>query len=423
MSTVYCSQCSVQLSYPAGSLYIQCPKCGNVMNPQAPQQTTCIACHTLLAHPPSSLYIQCPKCLTIMNTGDRGQQQQQQQAQQQTAGQPPTPGPLQPSTAQMMNAGQRGSGPQQQAVQQMSSTPTAVQNQVKPKKKRDPHAPKAASNAYMIFCKEMRPVLKKENTELSFGKIGAKLGEMWRNLSAEGKKPYEDRAAADRERYRKEMENYQNSGGSVDDLDEPASKRHKPEDFSEDEERFEETLTGDHSNFYTQEQHSHATQQLQQSSQHGAVESQSQQHQLHHAQQQQIHQDNAVSSGVKSSPLHSTAGLSGTASTSSGQVQVQVSSASGVSQYAPQPPPAYSQVSPSHHTSQSSPAHHQVPAVPPYSTSTPQDIRQQTGIMSVLPPQLMQAAQLHHLQQSAVPRPQVLHSDQDDDGEDEEDPQ
>jgi hypothetical protein len=85
----------------------------------------------------------------------------------------------------------------------------AAADKGKQKKKRDPKAPKVASNAYMIFCKEMRPKLKRE-TDLSFGKIGAKLGEMWRNLPNEEKKPYEDKAAADRERYRKQMEAYQN---------------------------------------------------------------------------------------------------------------------------------------------------------------------------------------------------------------------
>lgn len=77
-----------------------------------------------------------------------------------------------------------------------------------PKKKKDPNAPKAASNAYMIFCKERRSKLKKENPSLPFGKIGAKLGEIWRNLTADEKRPYEESAAADRERYRKEMDSY-----------------------------------------------------------------------------------------------------------------------------------------------------------------------------------------------------------------------
>lgn len=77
-----------------------------------------------------------------------------------------------------------------------------------PKKKKDPNAPKAASNAYMIFCKERRAELKLENPKLAFGKIGAKLGEIWRNLSSEEKRPYEERASSDRERYRKQMESY-----------------------------------------------------------------------------------------------------------------------------------------------------------------------------------------------------------------------
>jgi len=81
---------------------------------------------------------------------------------------------------------------------------------VPPKKRKDPNAPKAASNAYMIFCKARRATLKEEHPELPFGQLGAKLGEIWRNLQPEDKKPFEDQAAADRERYRKEMEQYQN---------------------------------------------------------------------------------------------------------------------------------------------------------------------------------------------------------------------
>ena len=144
--TVYCSSCSVQLSYPAGSMQIQCPQCLHVMNPEAPIQTPCVGCDTLLTHLPSTLYFQCPNCLTIMNAGDK-------------------------SCANVS----------------VREDEDSLMRQ-RPKKKRDPKAPKAASNAYMIFCKEMRPKLKQDNTELSFGKIGAKLGELWRNLSMEEKK-------------------------------------------------------------------------------------------------------------------------------------------------------------------------------------------------------------------------------------------
>lgn len=80
------------------------------------------------------------------------------------------------------------------------------------KKRRDPNAPKAVSNAYMIFCKSQRAELKAQNPDLPFGKIGAKLGEIWRQMTPDEKKPYEDRASVDRERYRKEMLEYQTSG-------------------------------------------------------------------------------------------------------------------------------------------------------------------------------------------------------------------
>lgn len=43
---------------------------------------------------------------------------------------------------------------------------------------------------YMKFCKKMRPKVVSENPDLSFGGIGRKLGEMWRELDEEGKKKY-----------------------------------------------------------------------------------------------------------------------------------------------------------------------------------------------------------------------------------------
>lgn len=90
----------------------------------------------------------------------------------------------------------------------MSASPNSKQPQ---KKRKDPNAPKRASNAYMIFCKERRARLKQERPDLPFGKVGAQLGDIWRQMSAEEKKPYEDRAASDRERYKQELEKYQHS--------------------------------------------------------------------------------------------------------------------------------------------------------------------------------------------------------------------
>jgi len=63
----------------------------------------------------------------------------------------------------------------------------------------------------MVFCKERRAALKDEHPELQFGKLGARLGEMWRTMSAEEKRPYEVRAATDRERYKGAMGSYQSA--------------------------------------------------------------------------------------------------------------------------------------------------------------------------------------------------------------------
>jgi hypothetical protein len=79
------------------------------------------------------------------------------------------------------------------------------------KKRRDPGAPKRASNAYMIFCKERRAQLKNENPEMPFGQLGKRLGDLWRTMTAEEKRPYEDLASGDRDRYKGEMNQYQSN--------------------------------------------------------------------------------------------------------------------------------------------------------------------------------------------------------------------
>ncbi|KAK8795627.1 hypothetical protein WA158_000284 [Blastocystis sp. Blastoise] len=83
----------------------------------------------------------------------------------------------------------------------------------KRKRKRDPNAPKAASAPYMFFFKAMRPKIKQENTEASFGEIGKKIGAAWRTLSEEQKEPYEKMAQDDRQRYQNEVNKYKEIKG------------------------------------------------------------------------------------------------------------------------------------------------------------------------------------------------------------------
>jgi hypothetical protein len=74
------------------------------------------------------------------------------------------------------------------------------------KKIKDKNAPKRSKSAYMFFCEETRPKLKKE--ELDFAATAAKLGEMWGALSDKQKKKFNDKAEDDKKRYQDEMANY-----------------------------------------------------------------------------------------------------------------------------------------------------------------------------------------------------------------------
>ena len=213
----YCPTCNTLLSFPSGATFVQCPQCQTTMNTQpsappqmappppppapAPQQQSqqqqplnflhCPnpTCHCLLSHPPSSITIQCPRCMHIIDVSHK--------------------------------AATITAAPDQQPASNSSGvlgghTASAAQKQPPPevvvrKKRKDPNAPKRASNAYMIFCKERRAQLKLDRPDLPFGQLGKRLGEMWRSMSAEEKRLYEDRATGDRDRYKGEMNSYQST--------------------------------------------------------------------------------------------------------------------------------------------------------------------------------------------------------------------
>jgi len=62
----------------------------------------------------------------------------------------------------------------------------------KKRKKADPDAPKKASSAYVHFSKKMRPKLKEENPNATFGELGKLLGEAWKKATDEEKKVKEN---------------------------------------------------------------------------------------------------------------------------------------------------------------------------------------------------------------------------------------
>jgi len=69
------------------------------------------------------------------------------------------------------------------------------------KKKEDkPKKPKRGKSAYIIFSQEKRPEVKAANPAMAFGAIAKRLGEMWKALDANQRKPYEQKAEEDKQR-------------------------------------------------------------------------------------------------------------------------------------------------------------------------------------------------------------------------------
>jgi len=79
-----------------------------------------------------------------------------------------------------------------------------------PKGIKDPYKvrPKRGLSAFMFFSKETRPKIVAENPDMKFGQIGKTIGEMWRAMDDEQKKPYQDMAEEDKARYDREMKHF-----------------------------------------------------------------------------------------------------------------------------------------------------------------------------------------------------------------------
>lgn len=87
--------------------------------------------------------------------------------------------------------------------------PPVVEKKARRKRrKKDPSKPRGRLSAYMYFGQTLRPALRQQHPEASVTELAKLIGQKWRELSDDDKKPYEDLAEQDKERYRREMENY-----------------------------------------------------------------------------------------------------------------------------------------------------------------------------------------------------------------------
>lgn len=81
-------------------------------------------------------------------------------------------------------------------------------NNYKPKKKKDPNAPKQPLSAYFIFSTEERLKVKESNPSFSICEVAKELGRRWAEMDPQVKQRYQQRAEEERQKYDNDMANY-----------------------------------------------------------------------------------------------------------------------------------------------------------------------------------------------------------------------
>jgi high mobility group protein B2 len=78
----------------------------------------------------------------------------------------------------------------------------------KKKKKKDPDAPKRNMSAYFLYSVHIRPTIKEENPEASFGSIAKLISAKFKSLPEKERKKWDVKAEEDKARYQGEMQRY-----------------------------------------------------------------------------------------------------------------------------------------------------------------------------------------------------------------------
>lgn len=79
------------------------------------------------------------------------------------------------------------------------------------RRKKDPYAPKAPLNGYLVYFNEERADMRSKNPNMSFGELTKIIASKWKELPNEDKQKYINEADIDKERYVKEMADYKKS--------------------------------------------------------------------------------------------------------------------------------------------------------------------------------------------------------------------
>jgi structure-specific recognition protein 1 len=94
----------------------------------------------------------------------------------------------------------------------------------KKRKQKDPNAPKRPSGSFFLFVNDRRPKLKKEHPELDGKEVLKRVSEEWNSLAEKDKKPWENKAIDEKERYQKALKAYQTTQETVASDNEPLAE-------------------------------------------------------------------------------------------------------------------------------------------------------------------------------------------------------
>jgi high mobility group protein B2 len=78
----------------------------------------------------------------------------------------------------------------------------------KKKRKKDPNAPKRNMSAYFLYSVHIRPTVKEENPEATFGSIAKLISAKFKELTDKERKKWDEKAVEDKARYQAAMEEY-----------------------------------------------------------------------------------------------------------------------------------------------------------------------------------------------------------------------
>lgn len=92
------------------------------------------------------------------------------------------------------------------------NTTQTINNKAKPRKEKkikDPNAPKKPLSPYLLYTQERRSNLLKERPTLGHKEVISVMAEEWRKMNESEKAVYNKKIDVDKERYRKQKEDYE----------------------------------------------------------------------------------------------------------------------------------------------------------------------------------------------------------------------